>query len=93
MDLHPDELFELERKLARLKPEEAIWLLAKHLPYVSAIESEIKKLNGYGKMQLTLDIRGGCVNKAEFVSIATWIKDKNGNSLPILDKALTQPEK
>lgn len=75
-DLHPDELFALERQLERLKPEEVIWLLAKRVPYLTALQGEVKKLNGYGRIEAIMDIRGGEVQKMQFITTASWMKEK-----------------
>lgn len=76
-ELHPDELFALERQLEKLKPDEVIWLLAKKAPYITALQGEVKKLNGYGKIEAIMEVRGGEIQKMQFISTATWLKEKS----------------
>lgn len=59
----------------KLTPEEYAEMMKVNKPHLIALE-EIAQEVEYGKVEVTLEIRAGVVNKMEFHSTKTWLSPK-----------------
>ena len=57
--------------------------IAETKPYLIEIEDHIQKMGGFGEVEIKISIRGGRVEKVQFWSGRTWLREKG----------LTQSEK
>lgn len=56
-------------------------------PYLIEIEDRINELGGFGTLDVRLEVRGGKVEKASFLSTKTWLRIKTPiNSIDINKK-------
>jgi hypothetical protein len=50
-------------------------------PYLIQIEDMVAELNGFGTIDLRLEVRGGRVEKISCFATKTWLRDKSKTDL------------
>lgn len=60
----------------KMTPEEFAALVLKNKPHLVEIEDAVKDIQ-YGEIQINMTVRAGVIQKMQFWSGRTWLKDKN----------------
>lgn len=60
----------------KMTPEEFAALVLKNKPHLIEIEDRAKEID-YGEIQINVTVRAGVIQKMQFWSGKTWLRDKN----------------